>query len=185
MALGIEKKQRREIGAADMRIATQSGIALITHALGSGLGIAVHDPVAGVGGMLHVMLPQSSLDPTQAAANPETFVDTGVPRLFKQCYRSGATKERLRVTVAGGAALPGGDAGLDPCQVGERNLAMLRELLRGIGMHIEAQDVGGSSSRTMCLDIGTGIVTLSSRGRCWILRTSDEEPGAKTPGSLS
>lgn len=168
-----DTKQRQVIGVADLRVATQSEVELITHALGSCLGITVHDPVAGVGGMLHVMLPQSSIDPEKAAKNPEMFVDTGIPRLFKECYRFGAKKERMVLKVAGGAAINTTEEAEDFFQIGKRNFVMLRKLLWKNGVLIEAQDVGGSQSRTMSMDVGTGIVTISSKG----IRTTLEASG--------
>lgn len=156
---------RQVVGVADMRIATQPRVELITHALGSCLGIVVHDPVAGVGGMLHVMLPESSIAPEQAAENPEMFVDTGVPLLFKECYRFGAKKERMVLKVAGGAAIDAKAGEEDPFRVGKRNYVMLRKLLWKSGLLIEGQDVGGTVSRTLSLAVGEGVVTVSSQGR--------------------
>ena len=98
---------RLVVGIADMKLSTSRGDQLITHALGSCLGITVFDPVAGVGGMLHVMLPQSSIDPEKATENPHMFVDSGVPRLFIEAYKLGAQKSRMHLKVAGGASTQG------------------------------------------------------------------------------
>ena len=65
------------VGVADMKISAEKDDLIVTHALGSCLGITIYDPVACVGGMLHVMLPLSTIDPNKAAANPYMFVDTG------------------------------------------------------------------------------------------------------------
>ena len=70
------------VGMADLRFSTTSGERLITYALGSCLGIAIHDPVAGIAGLLHVMLPESAIDAAKAASTPAMFVDTGVPAAF-------------------------------------------------------------------------------------------------------
>jgi chemotaxis protein CheD len=59
---------------------------LVTHALGSCLGLMVYDPEARVGGLLHAMLPLSKINPEKARSNPFMFVDTGVPRLFRAIY---------------------------------------------------------------------------------------------------
>ena len=63
------------INIADMLISTDRNDLLITHALGSCLGITLYDPVAGVGGLLHVMMPFSSIDLIKADDNPYMFVD--------------------------------------------------------------------------------------------------------------
>ena len=151
------------IGVADMKISAQPGDQLVTYALGSCLGITIHDPVAHVGGLLHVMLPLSTIDPAKATENPSMFVDTGVPRLFLACYQIGAQKQRLIVKVAGGASVHGDEAD-DHFQIGKRNFVMLRKLLWKNGVLLQAHDVGGSHSRTMTLIIGSGEVTLKTQG---------------------
>jgi chemotaxis protein CheD len=149
------------VGVADMKVSVQPGDQLITYALGSCLGIAIHDPEAGVGGLLHVMLPLSTIDPAKAAENPFMFVDTGVPKLFLSCYKARAQKQRLVVKVAGGASVHGDEAD-DFFQIGKRNFIMLRKLLWKNGVLLKTHDVGGTHSRTMALDIGTGNVTLKT-----------------------
>ena len=134
---------------------------LVTYALGSCLGIVAHDPVARVGGLLHVMLPDSALDVWKASAHPAMFVDTGVPRLFREAYRLGAVKERMVVKVAGGASAQGTG---DMFEIGKRNMIALRKILWKNGVLIKASDVGGVVSRTMSLDVATGDVMLRIDG---------------------
>jgi chemotaxis protein CheD len=154
----------RVVGVADVRISNDASERLITYALGSCLGIAVHDPVARVGGLLHVMLPTGAIDPAKMAAKPAMFVDSGVPLLFKECYRLGAVKERMIVKVAGGAHA-GAREEDDRFQIGKRNVLALRKLLWKNGVMIHAQDTGGvQTSRTMWLDLATGAVTLKVNG---------------------
>ena len=152
------------VGVADMKVSADPKARLITYALGSCLGIAVHDPVAGVGGLLHVMLPTGTIDPAKMHARPAMFVDSGVPMLFKECYRLGARKERMLVKVAGGAHA-GTTEEVDSFQIGKRNLLALRKLLWKNGVLLHAQQTGGiRTSRTMWLDVGTGAVTLKVGG---------------------
>ena len=154
---------KQVVSVADMKVSANPGDTLVTYALGSCLGITVYDPVAHVGGMLHVMLPLSTINPAKANVNPYTFVDTGVPELFMAAYKNGAWKDRLVVKVAGGACTGGSEAG-DHFQIGKRNVIILRKLLWKNSVMLEATDVGGSDSRTMSLDIGTGFVTLKLNG---------------------
>lgn len=147
------------IGIAEMKISSAEEDVLITYALGSCLGISIYDPIAKVGGLLHVMLPQSTVNPEKAQKNPYAFVDTGVPRLFHACYQAGAKKERLIVKVAGGASLSQNEAD-DQFQIGKRNFTMLRKLLWKNGVMLKSYDVGERHSRTMSLEIGTGDVVL-------------------------
>jgi chemotaxis protein CheD len=156
------------VGIAEMHISTDPDTTLITYALGSCLGISIYDPVARVGGLLHVMLPESSINPERAVINPCRFVDTGVPRLFHASYDAGARKERLEIKVAGGAtAHP--DPSADSFQIGKRNFLMLRRLLWRNGVLIKAHDIGGQGSRTMLLEIATGRVRIRSQGNEFII----------------
>ena len=150
------------VGVADMKVANVAGDVIVTHALGSCLGVMVYDPVAVVGGMLHVMMPQASLNPEKARSNPFMFVDSGVPAFFQELYAAGAVKGRCVVTVAGGSNVNGGDN--DRFAIGKRNYLMLRKLFWKNGILIKAEDVGGTAPRTVYLEIGTGRTWLSTAG---------------------
>ncbi len=164
LAVAAVARTTKVIGVADMKVSNVPGDVLITYALGSCLGIMVHDPVAQVGGLLHVMLPDSQIDPAKAQANPHMFVDTGVPRLFKACYEMGAVKARMVVKVCGGAH-QGADESADRFQIGKRNAVQLKQLLWKNGVMIKAQDVGGIQlSRTVSLDVGSGEVVVKLNG---------------------
>jgi chemotaxis protein CheD len=153
------------VGIGDLKLSRLAGERLITYALGSCLGLVIHDPVAGVAGLLHVMLPESAIDPAKGARIPAMFVDTGVPQLFRESYALGARKERLVVKVAGGG-YGGADAANDSFQIGKRNVLALRKLLWKNNVLLHAHDVGGvQTSRTLVVDVATGRVTVRSQGR--------------------
>lgn len=151
------------VGMADLQLA-HGGERLVTYALGSCLGITIWDPVAHVGGLLHVMLPSSAIDAEKALRNPAMFVDSGVPLLFRRSYELGARKERLVVRVAGGAHSGATEAD-DQFQIGKRNFLTLRKLLWKNNVLLHAHDVGGcQTSRTMRLDVATGEVIVRTNG---------------------
>ena len=153
------------VGIAELKLSTSPGERLVTYALGSCLGIAIHDPVAGVAGLLHAMLPSGAIDAEKAARMPAMFVDTGVPLLFRESYRLGARKERIVLKVVGGAHA-GADEGSDQFQIGKRNMLMLRKLLWKNGVNLHAHDVGGvQTSRTVFLHVGSGSLTVRSNGQ--------------------
>ena len=152
------------MGVGDMKVSQKRDDRIVTHALGSCLGVVVYDPVPCVGGLLHVMLPLSTINPEKAERNPFMFVDTGFPKLLIECLKSGAQKQRLEIKVAGGANSH--DRGEnDLFQIGKRNLIILRKLLWKNGLLLKSYDVGGINSRTMSLEIGTGKVTIMSSGQ--------------------
>src|ERR1700712_5727529 len=93
------------VGIGDCKVSNDPEDVLVTHALGSCIAVIIHDPVAKVAGLLHYMLPESSLDPEKAAARPFVYADTGIPLLFHKAYRLGAIKSRLKIFAAGGALM--------------------------------------------------------------------------------
>ncbi len=142
----------------DMKVGVK-GDEIITHALGSCLGLMIYDPVAHVGGMLHAMLPLSKINPQKAAANPFMFVDKGVPILFKEVYGLGGKKERLIIKAAGCGSPMGKN---EMFKIGERNYTVLKKLLWKNGVLLKAEEVGDSISRTVNFDISTGRVTIKT-----------------------
>jgi chemotaxis protein CheD len=153
------------VGIGEMAVGAAPDDVLVTYALGSCLGVVVHDPVARVGGLLHAMLPTSAIDAEKAARNPHLFVDTGVPLLFRACYAAGAVKQRMVVRVAGGARASGAADDEDQFQIGKRNILTLRKLLWKNGVLVQAEDVGGTGlSRTLTLHVGTGELRMRRNG---------------------
>lgn len=150
------------VGIAEMVASNNPNVVLTTYSLGSCLGIALYDPVAKAGGLLHIMLPDSTIDAAKAAAKPCMFVDTGVPALFRACYQFGAVKQRLNITVAGGAQIMD-DSGY--FNIGRRNYEALTQLLQQHSLRIVAEQVGGMVNRTMYLSVATGEVRLKVSGQ--------------------
>jgi len=147
------------VGVSDMKISNVPGDLIVTHALGSCIGIAVHDPVAHVGGMLHYMLPQASIDQRKADENPFMFGDSGIPLLFTESYKLGATKANLRVVMAGGAEV---FEKKDFFAIGKRNVVIARKMFWKNNVLIAAEHVEGSIPRTLYLEIGSGRVWMTS-----------------------
>ncbi|MCX6592958.1 MAG: chemotaxis protein CheD [Acidobacteria bacterium] len=152
------------VGVGDCGFSSNVGETLVTYALGSCVAVSVHDPVGHVGGLLHFMLPESSLDPEKAVRQPYMFADTGVPLLFEKLSNLGAEKKRLQVKVAGGAQMIEGSATFN---IGKRNALAVKKLLWKAGVMIQGEELGGTVSRSIMLEIGTGKVSLKevqSRG---------------------
>lgn len=150
------------VGVSDFRVSNNLQEVIVTYALGSCLGIAVYDPVVKVGGLLHVMLPLSKIDPEKAKARPAMYVDSGFQILLNRVYRLGAQKNNIVISVAGGARMKKG-AGDDYFKIGKRNFTTLRKLLWKNNFMITNQDVGGTKSRTMALRISDGKVTINKK----------------------
>ncbi|MHC1724601.1 MAG: chemotaxis protein CheD [Syntrophobacteraceae bacterium] len=152
---------RRVVGVADLATSNSSDEVLITYSLGSCIAVIIYDASAKVGGMLHYMLPESSLDPEKARKNPNMFADTGIIHLFKQSYQLGARKENIVVKAVGGAQI------LDPnglFNIGKRNYLAMRKILWRNNVAISAEHVGGGLNRTVRLEMATGRVFLKVGG---------------------
>ncbi len=149
------------VGISDIKVSNNANDVLVTYALGSCIGVVVYDPIAKVGGMLHYMLPDSMLDQNKAKDNPAMFADTGIPLLFKTCYRLGAEKKRMLVKAAGGASI------LDDTnyfRIGQKNIMAMRKIFWKNNVMIEKEDTGLNFNRTIRLEMSTGKVFVRSSG---------------------
>ncbi len=152
---------RQIVGVADMKVSNDQKDSIITYSLGSCIGVVIYDPIVKVGGILHYMLPESSIDKGKAAARPYMFADSGIPRLFKTAYQMGAKKQRMIVYVAGGAEI------LDQkgfFNIGKRNYMALKKIFFKNNVMINKQDVGGNTNRTIRIDIATGDIYIKTSG---------------------
>jgi chemotaxis protein CheD len=150
------------VGVADCQISSDREGTLVTYALGSCIAVAIHDATVGVAGLLHFMLPESSIDKAKAHSNPYMFADTGIPLLFRGAYEQGAEKRRLTVRLAGGAQVMD-DHGV--FNIGKRNYLAVRRILWKAGVLVHGEAVGGGNSRTVRLEVGTGKFWLRIGGQ--------------------
>lgn len=150
-----------EVRIAGLAVTANADATLVTFGLGSCIAVAVWDPVHIVGGMLHYGLPASTINPERAIAEPALFGDTGIPLLFKRMYEHGCVKKDLVVKVAGAAQF-GDEDGV--FAIGRRNYTLLRKLFWKNGVMIAGEDVFGTDSRTVRLDVATGRTTVRSGG---------------------
>ena len=164
------------VGMADCRVADGSGQVLATYALGSCIGLALYDPQTKVGGLLHFMLPDSTIDSARGKANPYMFADTGIPLLLEQVCARGAVKRRLVVRAAGGAQMMDQE---NVFEIGKRNYLAMRKLLWKAGILVHAEAVGGIRSRTVRLDLETGKFWLSEGGEQKELVAGAHKAGGK------
>lgn len=150
------------VGISEMKVTDRRDDVIVTYSLGSCVGLTLWDEVAGVGGMIHVMLPLSKIDRAKAESNPCMFVDTGIPALLQAVFDLGAKRQRLVARVAGCASL------LDDkklFKIGERNYTVLRKILWKNNILISAEDIGGTISRTLYLYMADGRTTIKTGGK--------------------
>ncbi len=150
------------VGLAGLAVSQDPTVSLCTFPLGACLGVAIYDPMVKVGGLLHSLLPDSSIGPRRAASYPGMFLDTGMATLLARAQELKATKENLRVFVAGGAQIMDETPFLN---IGKFNSDNLGKLLSRLGLEIYAQQLGGRTSCSMELTLATGEVQLRFCGQ--------------------
>lgn len=154
-------KTRIIIHVSDAKVSNDPADVLTTYSLGSCIGVCLYDPATKIGGMLHYQLPDSKMDTERAKKKPFMFADIGMKIMVEKLVSMGAMKKRMKVKIAGGAAMDAGPKGFD---IGKRNHLAIRKILWKNGMFIDAEDVGGNSPRNMYMNMDIGDVTIRSGG---------------------
>lgn len=127
--------------------------------LGSCVGLCAFDPVNGVAGMTHIVLPAAF---EAGPGRPGRFADRAVPEMIAMMGRLGAVRRNLRVAFAGGAQVLDRAGGRKLLEIGERNVVAVREQLDILELPCCSEDTGGTRARTLMLDSETGEVTVRS-----------------------
>ena len=157
------QQQRVVLGLGEMSVTADPSSVLVCLGLGSCLAISAYDPVSKVAGMAHLVI-ASSKGMNHSTASPAKYVDTGIPALFGEMSRQGASVSRLVIKLIGGAkmsAAPGLDDFFD---IGEKNLAMARDILTAKSIPVAATETGGDRGRSVRMFVDTGTVMVSSIG---------------------
>ncbi len=142
-----------KVGIAELK-AARAPVNLISAGLGSCVGICLYDPQAKVGGLAHIMLPDSGQN--KDVTNKAKFADTAVPALVSEMMKLGASKSRIVAKIAGGAQMFVFPNASDVLRIGERNVEAAKKALSREGIPIVAQDTGGNYGRTIELCTTTG-----------------------------
>lgn len=154
-------ENRKVVGVSDMVISSNPDDTIITHALGSCIGITIYDPQVNVGALLHFQLPSSKNELGPTMRNPFMYADTGIPTMFKEVYKLGAKKHRIVVKVAGGGK---SNSESDMFEIGRRNYIYMRKIFWKNNVLISGEHIGNNYPITMQLEIGTGKTFLSIKG---------------------
>ncbi|MEG1448817.1 MAG: chemotaxis protein CheD [Oscillospiraceae bacterium] len=147
------------IGIADMKLGTTEDT-LVTYALGSCVGIMLYDKTKKVGGLVHVLLPDSTT--STKTENPYKFADTGIEKTVLELEKRGINRVNLKAKIAGGAQMFKTSNMSSNLNIGERNVAATKVALQKLRIPIIAQDVGLDYGRTVKFDLADGSVTIKS-----------------------
>lgn len=154
----IGQGQVVKVGIADMNIAKDPHT-IRTSGLGSCVGVVLYDDKSKIAGMIHVMLPDSSLGRIENV-NIAKFADTGIPAMIELLRLEGVQPFKLRAKIAGGAQMFQFSSNRDTMRIGPRNVEAVKEYLNKFSIPIVSEDVGGSSGRTIEFNPATGLLNI-------------------------
>ncbi|MCH9046035.1 MAG: chemotaxis protein CheD [SAR324 cluster bacterium] len=158
--------KRITVTISDMKASADRNSYLITHSLGSCIGLVAYDPKVMVGALLHFQLPDSGNHGRRAQENPFMFADTGIPLFLRKLYSLGAHKDRMVFGMFGGANMLDDE---ELFKIGIKNTRATKKILWQQSISVRHEDVGGHASRTVSLEIGTGGVGLRKDGKLYTI----------------
>ena len=147
------------VGMAEVKVAKAPG-EIVTLGLGSCIGICAYDPVNRIGGMVHIMLPDSTMSPDKV--NPAKFADTGIPLLIVEMEKMGASLNRIELKIVGGAQMFSTSGVQERMGIGSRNIQAVEEVCSKLVLPLVAKCVGGNTGRSVRLDLETGAVWVKT-----------------------
>lgn len=136
-----------KVGIADMNI-IKTPYSIRTSGLGSCVGVVIYDEKKEIGGLAHIMLPDSSLAKS-GQINVAKFADTAIKELVQLLVQEGARMPFLKAKLAGGAKMFQFASGGDLMRIGPRNVEAVRKELSDLHIQVIAEDVGGNFGRTI------------------------------------
>lgn len=138
---------------------------LITKDLGSCVGIAMWDPKTGVGGLLHIMLPQYMPNRQETSFIAAKYADTGLEELVRVLVQQGAGRERLVTKLAGAAHMVKVEQVPESEDISSRNLTAVKKKLAELKIPILASEVGDYCPRTIVFELKSGTLRIITPGR--------------------
>lgn len=150
-----------KVGMAAMAVCSGDD-AITTLGLGSCIGIAVRDPATGIGGLVHIMLPDST--EIRNNENRPKFADTGIEDLVTEIVKKGGNRSRLVAKIAGGAQMFSFASKTDMIRIGERNALASKKKLSEMNIPLLAEDTGNTYGRTVVFYPSTGDFLIRSVG---------------------
>lgn len=151
--------EKIRVGIADYKV-TKSPGELITLGLGSCVGIAIYDPGRKIGGLSHIMLPDSTL--FQKELKLEKFADLAIPKMIREMNGGNLATKNLVAKIAGGASMFNFPDQKITSEIGKRNIEAVKKTLKSLGIRLLAEDTGGHKGRTMVVSLDKFNVEIHS-----------------------
>lgn len=151
------------VGISDYKISTAPHT-IATYALGSCVGTSIFDSKSCIGGLSHIMLPDSTMIRNNEKQNRMKFADTAITDMIDELIKKGADKKNLRAKIAGGANMF--EAQVGPFgNIGTRNVESVKKALMQLGVPVIGEDTGANYGRTVFLDLDSGIFRVKTIGK--------------------
>jgi chemotaxis protein CheD len=143
----------------ELAVASSADEVLSSIGLGSCIGLALVSRKRPLGGLAHVMLPESG---ATTGGDPGKYADTAVPALLLALEQAGASVRELDAVLVGGAQMFAfGGGSLD---IGARNESAVRGALELLRLPVRAAATGSSKGRTIRVHVATGLVLVKEAG---------------------
>ncbi len=152
-----------KVGMADLKTCV-SPDSVTTLGLGSCVGIAIRDTSNKIGGLAHIMLPDSTAM-RNSQTNIAKFADTGIEELVRQMEALGAKRNRMVAKIAGGADMFNFQGNSSIGLVGERNAIATKAKLAELKIPLIAEDTGENYGRTVIFYPETGEFHIRAVGK--------------------
>lgn len=150
---------RLDVGIGEFKYSRDPGDLLKTYGLGSCVALVVYSQVKKIAGMIHIALPEASVNPGKAVQLPGYFADTGVPMVVEWIDKvSAGQRKSFTYRLYGGASILDENNRFD---IGRRNALAIKRLLWRYGCGVIKEDLGGNTSRTVSIEVGTGEVHVN------------------------
>ncbi len=140
---------------ADMKIEYKPAELLTS--VGSCVAICLHDPVHRIGGLAHVMLPNSVNGQNEPL--PSKFANTAVPALMNGISKFSGRQSRLSAKIAGGANMFS-NLGANHLEIGAKNIKAVKKALDDHRIRLTGEDVGGSHGRQISFNVASGVTLV-------------------------
>ena len=152
---------RVTIGLAEMRV-IRPPQSIITYGLGSCVGLVLYDKVTKISGMVRIVLPH--YNKSLPNVNIAKCADTAVAALLTNMLKEGAKRPSIVAKMAGGAHMF--KSATNPLlMVGEKNVAVTKQMLKKLSIPLVAEDVLGNSGRTVEFFPETGNYSIKVLGK--------------------
>ncbi|MEJ2101038.1 MAG: HDOD domain-containing protein [Desulfobacterales bacterium] len=146
----MRNKNRHHVASGTYRVEIQKPVVLEAY-LGTCVGVALYDTVAGVGGLIHLLLPEP-ISPG-ATSQPEKFASTGFPVFLRALYAAGASAKNTKACIAGGALVgPIDDSDLK-LDIGGRTAEKVMQFIKAENIEVDQLETGGFFTCHLILDM--------------------------------